>query len=292
MAQKIRKIVIPVAGYGTRFLPFTKSIPKEMLPLVDRPIIQYIVEQAVDAGIEQVILITGYSKRAIEDYFDYNVELEYLLDKKGKTAQKQLIRDVSDIAKFVYIRQKEMRGHGHAVLQAKDVVGDEPFVVMWGDELYQGPRSVLKQMIDAYERLDAPVLFSLRREGEGDGDKYGYVKTGEDLGNGTFRVDTLVEKPGDANRPSSLAALGCYILTPEIFPYLERQAPGVGGEIITIDAVNAMAKDRPVYTQECFGLTYHDCGDKLGYMKATVDFALQRDDIGPAFREHLKNLGL
>jgi len=290
--MSIRKIVIPVAGYGTRFLPFTKSIPKEMLPIVDRPVIQYIVEEAVEAGIEEVILITGYSKRAIEDYFDYNLELEYLLDKSGKIEQKKLIRDVSDMARFVYIRQKEMKGHGHAVLQAKEVVGNEPFVLMWGDEIYSGQPSKLKQLIEAYNRFDAPVLFTMKRDDPGDGDKYGYIKVGEDMGQGAFRVEDMVEKPGDANKPSSFASLGCFILTPDIFPLLEQQAAGKGGEIVTLDAVNALAKRRPVYAQECTGLKYFDCGNKLGYLKATVEFALNRDDLGEDFRTYLKGLSL
>ncbi len=290
--KKIKKIVIPVAGYGTRFLPFTKSIPKEMLPIVDRPVIQYIVEEAVEAGIEEVILITGYSKRAIEDYFDYNVELEYLLEKKGKLEQKKLIRDISDIAKFVYVRQKEMRGHGHAVLQAKEVVGDEPFVVMWGDDMYRGKPSKLQQLIAAYERLEAPVLFTMKRDAPGDGDKYGYIEVAEDMGNGSFRIANMVEKPGDINKPSPYASLGCFILTPDIFPLLEEQQPGLGGEIVTLDAVNRLAKQRPVYAQECTGLSYYDCGDRLGYMKAAVEFALDREDIGQDFRKYLKYLNV
>jgi UTP--glucose-1-phosphate uridylyltransferase len=288
--QKIRKIVIPVAGYGTRFLPFTKSIPKEMLPLVDRPVIQYIVEEAVEAGIEEVILITGYSKRAIEDYFDYNLELEYLLEKSGKLEQKKLIRDVSDVAQFVYIRQKEMRGHGHALLQAKSVVGDEPFVVMWGDDIYQGKPSKLQQLIAAYEKLEAPVLFTTQKTEKGDGDRYGYLEVGDRVDDRTFTVKDMVEKPGDEGRPSPYACLGCFILTPDIFPFLEKQEPGKGGEIVTLDAVNALAKERPVYAHECTGLKYFDCGNKLEYMKANVEFALQREDIGEDFRNYLKNL--
>jgi UTP--glucose-1-phosphate uridylyltransferase len=290
--MSIRKIVIPVAGYGTRFLPFTKSIPKEMLPIVDRPVIQYIVEEAVEAGIEEVILITGYSKRAIEDYFDYNLELEYLLEKSGKLAQKKLIRDISDIAKFVYIRQKEQRGHGHAVLQAKEVVGNEPFVLMWGDDIYQGRPSKLQQLVKAYDRFQAPVLFTMQKTAPGDGDRYGYIQTSEDMGDGAFRVESMVEKPGDENRPSPFASLGCFILTPDIFPILEQQTPGKGGEIVTLDAVNTLAQRRPVYAQECTGLKYFDCGNKLEYMKATVEFALERQDIGGDFREYLKGLNI
>lgn len=290
--MSIRKIVIPVAGYGTRFLPFTKAIPKEMLPIVDRPVIQYIVEEAVEAGIEEVILITGYSKRAIEDYFDYNLELEYLLERSGKTAQRQLIRDISDIARFVYVRQKEQLGIGHAILQAKDVVGDEPFIVMWGDEVYQGKPSKLQHLIQVYETHQAPILFVMKRTAEDDYDRYGYIRVKEDLGNSILKVEDLIEKPGAQNVPSPYASLGCFVLTPDIFPILEQQQPGKSGEIWLADAINTLAHQRDVYAKEVTNLKYFDCGNKLEYMKATIEFALQREDIGPAFRSYLASLNL
>lgn len=290
--MKIRKIVIPVAGYGTRFLPFTKSIPKEMLPIVDRPVIQYIVEEAVEAGIEEIILITGYSKRAIEDYFDYNLELEYLLEKSGKTTQKKLIRDISDIAKFVYVRQKEQLGIGHAILQAKEVIGDEPFIVMWGDEVYQGKPSKLQQLMDVYEKNEGPVLFVMEKNTESDYDRYGYVKVKEEMGDGVFKVGGLIEKPGIENAPSQYASLGCFILTPDIFELLEKQTPGKNGEIWHTDAINQLAQQRPIYAKEASGLKYFDCGNKLEYLKAVTEFALTRKDLGEDYRNYLKGLSL
>ncbi len=286
----IRKIVIPVAGYGTRFLPFTKSIPKEMLPIVDRPVIQYIVEDAVKAGIEQVILITGYSKRPIEDYFDYNLELEFLLEKSGKTEQRQLIRDISDIAQFVYIRQKEQLGNGHAVLQAKEVIGDEPFIMVYGDDVYKGSPSYIQQLVDTYEKYQAPVLEVMRKDYDVDYDKYGYISVKEELGNGEFQIQELIEKPGPANKPSAYAQISGMVLTPDIFTVLENQQPGKGGEIWLSEAVNALAQQRSVYAKEVTGVRFFDCGSKLEYLKAVVEFALDRPDIEPDFRSYLKNL--
>ena len=286
----IKKIVIPVAGYGTRFLPFTKAIPKEMLPIIDRPVIQYIIEEAVEAGIKEVILVTGYSKRAIEDYFDYNLELEYLLEKSGKTEQRQLIRDISDIASFIYVRQKEQKGTGHAILQAKDIVGDEPFVVMWGDEVYMGKPSKLQQLVEVYNQVKAPVVFTMKRTHEDDYNRYGYVKIKKEINDNTFEISELIEKPGKENAPSDHASLGCYIFTPEIFKILETQKPGKGGEIWLADAINTLAHQTPVYAKEINNLTYFDCGNKLEYIKANIAFALERPDIAPELREYLKKI--
>lgn len=290
--MSIRKIVIPVAGYGTRFLPFTKSIPKEMLPIVDRPVIQYIVEEAVEAGIDEIILITGYSKRAIEDYFDYNIELEHLLDKSGKFEQKKLIRDVSDMAKFVYIRQKEQLGTGHAILQAKEVIGNDPFIVMSGDDLYQGTPNKLQQMIPVYEKYQAPVALAMQKTETEDYNRYGYFKIGEHMEDGVMKVEGLVEKPGPGNAPSDYASPTVFILTPDIFPILEQLPPGKGGEIWLSEAVNTLAAQRPVYAKECTGIKYFDCGNKLEYMKATIEFALRREDIGAEFKQYLQSLEL
>lgn len=287
---KIRKIVIPVAGYGTRFLPFTKSIPKEMLPIVDRPVIQYIVEQAVAAGITDVILVTGMSKKALEDYFDYNLELEIQLEKAGKLAQKQLIRDVSDVARFVYVRQKEQLGNGHAILQAKEVVGNEPFIMVYGDDVYMGSPSYIQQLVDTYEQYQAPVLEVMRKDAETDYDKYGYVSVTEDRGNGVFLTDKIVEKPGADNKISEYAQVSAMVLTPDIFQKLETQQPGKGGEIWLTEAVNALAQDRQVFAKEVTGVKYFDCGNKLEYLKATVEFALKRDDLGAEFRTYLTEL--
>src|SRR5690606_29466403 len=264
--MSIKKIVIPVAGYGTRFLPFTKSIPKEMLPIVDRPVIQHIVEEAVQAGVEEVILITGYSKRAIEDYFDYNLELEYLLDHKGKTEQKKLIRDVSDIAKFIYVRQKEQLGTGHALLQVKELINDEPFMVVSGDDLYAGSPSRLQLLRDTYEKYQSPVLLSMEHSEPEDYDKYGYLKVGEELEPGVMKVTDFIEKPGYANDPSTHASFIGYVLTPDIFPLIEATQPGRGGEIWLTDAINDLAHQRQVLSVSGENLTYYDCGNKLGYM--------------------------
>jgi UTP--glucose-1-phosphate uridylyltransferase len=265
MTDKIKKIVIPVAGYGTRFLPFTKSIPKEMLPIIDRPVIQYIVEEAVEAGIEEVILITGYSKRAIEDYFDYNLELEYLLDHKGKTAEKQLIRDISDIAKFIYVRQKEQLGTGHALLQVKELINDEPFMVVSGDDIWSGNPSRLQLLRDSYYTHQSPVLLSLEKTQPEDYNQYGYIKTGEQLDDKTWTVNDLIEKPGpDRAHLVNKASFIGYVLTQE-------------QRVVTVDGT---------------GLNYYDCGNKLEYLKAVTEFALNRPDLKDAFRSYLKGLDL
>jgi UTP--glucose-1-phosphate uridylyltransferase len=261
-----------------------------MLPIVDRPVIQYIVEEAVAAGIEEVILITGYSKRAIEDYFDYNLELEYLLERSGKLAQKQLIRDISDIAKFVYVRQKEQLGNGHAILQAKEVVGDEPFVMVWGDEVYHGRPSKIEQLIATYEQYKAPVLSVMQRTEDGDYDKYGYVKIKQQHDAHVFELEEIIEKPGPGNKISPYAFISSCVLTPDIFTKLEQQQAGKGGEIWLVDGINALLQERPTYAKELTGVTYFDCGNKLEYLKATVQFALQRPDLGEDFRAYLKTV--
>jgi UTP--glucose-1-phosphate uridylyltransferase len=288
----IKKIVIPVAGYGTRFLPFTKSIPKEMLPIVDRPIIQYIIESAVAAGIEEVILVTGMSKRAIEDYFDYNLELDYMLEQKGKTEQLKLSRSVSDIAKFVYVRQKEQKGTGHAILQVKELINDEPFMVCSGDDLYMGDYSNMHLLKDVYEKYQSPVMLSMERSAPSDYDNYGYLKLGEKLDDKTSIITEVIEKPGYANAPSTQATFMNYVLTPDIFPLLETQEPGKNGEIQVTEAINRLAQQRQVVSAAADNLNYFDCGNKLEYMKATIQFALERDDIGNDFREYLKGLAL
>lgn len=291
MTDKIKKLVVPVAGYGTRFLPFTKSIPKEMLPIIDRPVIQYIVEEAVEAGIEEIILITGYSKRAIEDYFDYNLELEYLLDKKGKTTEKQMIRDVSDIAKFIYVRQKEQLGTGHALLQVKELINDEPFMVVSGDDVWTGNPSRLQLLRDSYAQHQSPVILSLERTNPDDYNKYGYVKTGQQLDDKTWTVTDFIEKPGpeQAHLVNKATFIG-YVMTPDIFPLLETLEVGKSGEIWLTDAIHKLAHQRQVVTVDGKGLTYYDCGNKLEYLKAVVEFALARQDLSGDFREYLKNL--
>jgi UTP--glucose-1-phosphate uridylyltransferase len=232
----------------------------------------------------------GYAKRAIEDYFDYNVELEYLLDKSGKHTQKQLIRDVSDVAQFVYIRQKEQLGTGHALLQAKNLLQNEPFLVISGDDIYQGRPSRIKQMVEAYEKYEAPVLFTMQKTDVADYDRYGYIEVKSQLAEGVMEVGVLLEKPGAASAPSPYASFFSHVLTPDIFPILESQAPGKGGEIWLSDAIDTLAKQRKVIAIEGKGLNYFDCGNKLEYMKACVEFALDRQDIGPDFRAYLQKL--
>ncbi len=288
--NEIKKLVIPVAGYGTRFLPFTKSIPKEMLPIVDRPVIQYIVEEAVAAGIKDIVLITGYSKRAIEDYFDYNIELENLLEKSGKTAQKELIRQVSDIASFTYVRQKEQLGTGHALLQLKHLLGNEPFIMVSGDDLYAGTPSRIQRLKDAYEKYNCPALITMERSAPSDYDRYGYLKVAAELEPGIMEVTDVIEHPGFANAPSSHASFIGYVLTPDIFPLLEKTKPRPKGEIYVTDAINDLAHQQKVIAVSGDGLHFHDCGDKLEYLKTVAEFALQREDVGAAFREHLKKL--
>jgi len=218
-AQRVRKAIIPVAGYGTRFLPYTKSIPKEMLPIIDRPVIHHIVEEVVAAGVSEIILITGTNKRAIEDYFDYNLELEMLLEKSGKIKQKDLSREASDLASFVYVRQKEQLGNGHAVLQAKELIGpDEPFVVLWGDEMYMGQPSKVQQLIAAYEEYNKPVIMTMECTHDEDYDRYGYIIPGQEYGSGVREVKGLMEKPGKDKAPSTHASLGCMVLTGDISP--------------------------------------------------------------------------
>lgn len=291
--MKIKKIVIPVAGYGTRFLPFTKSIPKEMLPIIDRPIIQHIVEEAVEAGVEEVILITGYSKRAIEDYFDYNLELEYLLEQRNKQAEKQLIRDISDIAKFIYVRQKEQLGTGHALMQVRELINDEPFLVVSGDDLWAGTPSRIQLLRDAYERHKSPVLLTMERSEPKDYDLYGYLRTGEQLDEKTWKVEEFIEKPGAerAHLVNQASFIG-YVLTPDIFPLIEKLEPGKGGEYWLTDAINMLANQQQVVSVRGDNLKVYDCGNKLDYLKAVTEFALARQDLGNDFRAYLKSLNL
>lgn len=288
--MKIKKAVIPVAGYGTRFLPFTKSVPKEMLPIVDTPVIQIIVEQLVEAGIEEIILVTGYSKRAIEDYFDYNIELEYLLDKKGKINEKNLIRQISDMAKFIYVRQKEQLGNGHAVLQAKEAVGDNPFIVAWGDDFMISEPNRYLQLIDAFEKCGGySIVEVLKKDQDDDYKKFGYVRFSQEK-NGYLKLLGMVEKPGERQKsPSNLANLGGFIFTYKIFEYLERQPVGLGGEIYLSETVENFCQHEPVYLYENKSARYYDCGNKNTYLEAIVDFALKREDTKDRFLQYIKN---
>ncbi|HWQ34070.1 MAG TPA: UTP--glucose-1-phosphate uridylyltransferase GalU [Blastocatellia bacterium] len=290
MAQKIRKAVFPAAGLGTRFLPATKAQPKEMLPLVDKPLIQYVIEEALDSDVENIIIITGRGKNAIEDHFDVSFELEKTLEERGKEDLLEIVREVSSMANLAYVRQKQALGLGHAVLTAKDLVGNEPFAVLLGDDIIDSEVPCLKQMIEVYERYDgAPVLAVQEVEGEAIS-RFGVI-AGEEVAPDVFRISDMVEKPKPQDAPSNLAIIGRYILPPEVFPLIEQTSAGVGGEIQITDALRSLARQRPFYGYRFKGRR-HDAGDKLGFLQATVEFALKRPDLGESFREYLKSLKL
>lgn len=285
--KSIRKAVIPAAGFGTRFLPATKAQPKEMLPIVDTPAIQYIVKEALDSGIEEILIITGRSKRAIEDHFDSSVELEELLQKQGKNKQLAMVKDLADI-KIHFIRQKSPRGLGDAVLCAKAFIGDEPFAVLLGDDIVYNPeKPCLQQLMDCYEQHPGIILGAQFVPNE-KVSSYGIV-SGEPLADNLYHVHGLVEKPSVDKAPSNLAVLGRYILTPDIFDILENTKPGVGNEVQLTDALAASKTDTYALAYE--GVRY-DTGDKLGYLKATVEYALRNEELGAAFKEYLKGLKL
>lgn len=281
--MQVRKAVIPVAGFGTRFLPATKATPKEMFPLVDKPLAQYVVEEAAAAGLEEIIFVTGQSKRAIEDHFDYNAELEYLLKEKGKTEQLAVIREISELVQFAYVRQKESKGLGHAILQARNLVGDEPFVVILPDNVFSNGHSATQDLITAYDKVQAPII-GVQEVAKDQVHLYGII-AGE-KSDGLIKVTDAVEKPDQKSAPSRLAQIGRYLLFPEIFDVLADLPPGKGNEIQLNDAIKELARLRPVYAAEVNGI-YHDAGDKLGYVQAVVEFALDRDDIGEDFLKFL-----
>ena len=288
--QKVRKAVIPAAGFGTRFLPETKAMPKEMLPLVDKPTIQYIVEEILDSGIEEILIISGHAKRAIEDHFDSSPELEQHLLKQGKVEQLKEIRKISDV-KIHYTRQAYQRGLGDAILCAKDFIDGEPFGVILGDDVvYTGTEEpALKQLMDQYDKTGGTVI-GCQVVAPEKVSAYGIID-GKPTGDGNLlQVQDMVEKPKLSEAPSRFAALGRYVITPEVFEILEETRPGKGGEIQLTDALRVMAHQGNVYAYNFQGKRY-DTGDKLGYLKAVVEFALRRDDLGPAFREYLKKLG-
>ena len=289
MPQKIRKAVFPAAGLGTRFLPATKASPKEMLPLVDKPLIQYVVEEAVAAGVESIIIVTGRGKSAIEDHFDISFELENMLRERGKGELVEEARSVSELARISYVRQKQALGLGHAILQAKDFVEGEPFAVMLADDIVDARVPALRQMLDIYEETGAPVLGTMSVAGEAIS-RFG-VLDAEEIRPGVFRVRDMVEKPPFEEAPSDLAIIGRYILTPDIFAEIENTKPGAGGEIQITDAMRALLRKRDFYAVRFEG-TRHDAGDKLGFLIATVEFALKRPDLGPRFREYLRSLKL
>ena len=288
---KIRKAVFPAAGLGTRFLPATKAIPKEMLPVVDKPIIQYGVEEAIAAGCEQIIIVTGRGKTVIEDHFDISFELEYQLESRGKHDLLALARQISNLVRIAYVRQKEAMGLGHAVLMARDLVGDEPFAVVLPDDVIDAPIPCLKQMIDVFEDVQSTILATQVVEGPGIS-AYGVLDC-KPLPKSprVMEVKNLVEKPKLADAPSKNAIIGRYILTPRIFEILDKTPLGAGNELQLTDAIRNLLQYEKVYGFSFEGKRY-DAGDKLGFLQATVQFALERDDLGPEFRAWLKQLPL
>jgi UTP--glucose-1-phosphate uridylyltransferase len=282
----VRKAVIPAAGLGTRFLPASKAVPKEMLPVVDKPVIQYIVEGAVASGIEQVVLITAAAKRAIEDHFDRFFELEYRLESAGKHELLEETRRPADLARFVMVRQGSPLGNGHAVLLAKEVVGDEPFAMLWGDDMVLGSPPFVRQLIDAHERTGGSVV-GVMAVPPSEAVKYGVVEVAERLDDRLVRCSRIVEKPPASEIPSNLAAVAGYVLTPDIFGYLEETEVGQGGEIWLADGVQKIAAKGNLYALEFEGRRY-DAGNKLEFLQATVDLALARPDLGPALRRYLE----
>jgi UTP--glucose-1-phosphate uridylyltransferase len=288
MSQSIKKLVIPVAGLGTRFLPATKAQPKEMLPVVDKPIIQYVVEGAVKSGIKDIIMVTGPSKRAVEDHFSPNSELVNLLRAQGKHEVAEEVAQIQDLANFIFIRQKGPYGNGTPVLCAKEVVGDEPFAVMWGDDFFYAPKKPhLQQLIEAYEKYNDPVLTAYEVDEDGTS-KYGIID-GLEVEKGIYQVKKLMEKPGPKKTTSRLASLGGYILTPDIFEELQHTKLGRGGELWLPDAISNLLIKRSIYACKVEG-TYYDTGSKLGYLKANVDFALRDKQLSTDFRTYLKSV--
>ena len=288
----VRKAVFPAAGLGTRFLPATKAQPKEMLPLVDKPIIQYGVEEAVAAGCDQIIIVTGRGKSAIEDHFDTSYELEKMLEEKGKHDLLKIVRQISDMIYISYVRQKEALGLGHAVLTARELVGNEPFAALLADDVIDAKVPVLKQLMKVFNEKQSSVIATQAVEGSAIS-SYGVIKAKEAAGSGgrLYEVLDLVEKPRMEDAPSNLAVIGRYILTPAVFEMLSEIKPGAGGELQLTDGLRALLQREKMYAYVYEGRR-HDTGDKLGFLKATVEFALKRDDLGGAFREYLKNLKL
>lgn len=284
---RIKKAVIPAAGLGTRFLPATKAQPKEMLPIVDKPTIQYVVEEAVAAGIEDILIITARNKKAIEDHFDRNIELEMILKQKNKAEELEEIKLISEMANFFYIRQKEALGLGHAVLCARRFIGSEPFAVLLGDDVIYSKVPCIGQMAEVYAREKATILGS-QQVGWDNVHKYGIVDS-EDKSGPLVRVRQLTEKPDRAEAKSDLAVLGRYILEPEIFPILEKTTPGTGGEIQLTDALNTLAARQPVWAYTFEGRRY-DVGDRIGFLEATIEYAMRREDLAPALSAFISGI--
>lgn len=287
--QKIRKCIIPVAGLGTRFLPATKAMPKEMLPIIDKPVIQYIVEEAVASGITDIILVTGASKRPIEDHFDIDSDLERWLEERGKKEMAEEIHRIGEMANFIYVRQKGPYGNGTPVMNCRDIIGDEPFAVIWGDDLFINPNGKprLKQLIETYEEFGLPVMTAIPIS-DADTNKYGVI-SGTSINDKVIKVDHLVEKPGPDKAPSRMGVLGAYILTPDIFDALDKTDVGKDNELWLVDGITKLAADKGVYARLVEG-SYYDTGSKFGWLKANIDFALSRADLAQDVVQYLKTI--
>ena len=293
MKEKVKKAIIPAAGLGTRFLPATKALAKEMLPIVDTPTIQYIIQEAVDSGIEEILIITNSNNHAMENHFDRSYELEARLSESGKMEQVKMIQDIADMANIYYIRQKEPKGLGHAVLCAKSFIGDEPFAVLLGDDVVvNDAKPALKQLIDAYVYKEASVV-GVQTVEHGEIDKYGIVSPSNsyqrECGGRLVKLNDMVEKPNVDEAPSDMAVLGRYVLTPKIFELLENQEKGAGGEIQLTDAIKRLMDIQAVYAYDFEGIRY-DVGDKFGFIKATIDFALNRDDLKDEVQKYIESI--
>ncbi|SHK18036.1 UTP--glucose-1-phosphate uridylyltransferase GalU [Tepidibacter formicigenes] len=287
MINRVRKAIIPAAGLGTRFLPATKAQPKEMLPIVDKPTLQYIIEEAVESGIEEILIITGRNKKSIEDHFDKSVELELVLEEKGKKELLEIVRNISNMINIHYIRQKEPKGLGHAIYCAKHFIGNEPFAVMLGDDIVDSKTPCLKQLMDAYSEYRTTIL-GVQEVAKEDVNKYGIV-AGKHIENRVYKVKDLVEKPNPNKAPSNIAILGRYIINPSIFEILENLPEGKGGEIQLTDGLKELSKKEAMYAYNFEGRRY-DVGDKLGFLQATVDFALKRDNLRDEFLNYLNKV--
>lgn len=286
MSQKITKAIIPAAGLGTRFLPATKAMPKEMLPIVDKPVIQYVVEEIAASGVTDIIIVTGSSKRAIEDHFDRSFDFEDYLREVGKTDKAEEIKRIATLANFIYIRQKGPYGNATPVIAAKQLVQNEPFAVVWGDEFIYSDPPRLKQLIDAYEKYNASVISGVKISDRNALSKYGIAKVKPVEGN-VYQIEEIVEKPSPDEAPSDIATHGAYIFTPSIWKYLDQLTPGKAGELWLADAIAQFIKNEPVYTVLVENARYYDIGDKLGFIEANIEFGLKREDIAPALREYL-----
>ena len=283
----VKKAIIPAAGLGTRFLPATKSQPKEMLPIVDKPTLQYIIEEAIESGIEEILIITGRNKKSIEDHFDKSVELELELEQKGKTEMLEMVRNISNMVNIHYIRQKEPKGLGHAIYCAKSFIGNEPFAVLLGDDIVDSKVPCLKQLIGAYNEYKTTIL-GVQHVAKEDTDKYGILSV-KHIEDRVYKVKDMVEKPSIDKAPSNIAILGRYIINPSIFEILENQTPGKGGEIQLTDALKTLASQEAIYAYNFEGRRY-DVGDKFGFLEATIDFALKRDELRDDLLNYMKDI--